>query len=203
MNAEFSVSPPVVLRGGRDYVHSTDLYTDLVAALASHGVATCREFDLKIKGKIVTQPRFDFYRGHSSPVGDKPSAIAKFWTATENWVAHVVPGLDPVASRKPYDESGIWLKVRQNGWSFEVCDCDGYTPIEVVTAVGVFAHKTLHPPGAGHRWLLAQISGKRMLAATERAFFRLDIARSMGPKMVQSNMSDANGLFGSMLFVLQ
>ena len=202
MNAAFSVYPPVALRGSRDYVHSTDLYSGLVAALESNGVASPCEFELKIRDRIVVRPRYDFYLGDSAPVGHKPLAVAKFKNANQTWTAHVAAGSDPAVSRKPYDESGIWSKVQQNASSFEVRDCHGYTPIEVVTAVAVLAHQTMYPPATGSRWLLAQISGRRMLAATENAYFRLDIARTIGPKMVQSNMCDSLGVFVTMLFFL-
>ena len=52
MKAEFSVCPPAVLRGSREYVHSTDLYADLVGALSSREINLTGEFELDRKSVV-------------------------------------------------------------------------------------------------------------------------------------------------------
>ena len=202
MKPVFSVNPVAMLRAQRDYVHSTDLYSGLVDALVSRGIQP-KGFDLKIKGRIVSQPRLDFFREDPPAPTERPSAAAKFDTTDGIWIVRVYAGNQPLVERRAYDESALWASVTHVDNSFEVRACVGYTPIEIVTAVGVLAHKTLFPPAPGTRWLLGQISAKRMLGEAELQHFRLDVAKTLGPKMTQSNMIDANGVFGKMLFILK
>lgn len=202
MSPEFSVWPVAVLRGQRDYYHSTDLYAELVAALKANGV-NASSFDLKVRDKITTQPRVDFYRTESPDTTERPAAIAKFGTPNGDWVACVSNGLDPILARKPYDESLVWSKIIRKGTCFEVSDCEGLSPIELITSLGVSAHKSLYPPLAGERWFLAQIVASRLLGSTDLEYSKVDVARQIGPKLTQSNLIDKKGIFGKMLFILK
>lgn len=202
MKPEFSVVIRGVFRGQRDYFHSTDLYDELVGALYDRGVEVT-SLDIKIKQKITSVPQVDFFRDELDDANTQAAAFAKFKSKSGTWLAVVSQGVEPITNRKPYNEAPVWGKITRNDAQFELTDCHSYSPIEIVTATAVHAHKTLLPPPIGERWLLAQIMADRLLGNTELEFFKIDIARRLGPKMTQSNMLDKTGIFGKMIFILK
>lgn len=201
MNA-FSVEPAAAFRGERTYYHSTDLYEAIVAALRSHGV-TATGFDLKIRDRIVTRPRLEFLEGTAAAAADEPAAQGRFTVGDTVWTVRVIAGGQPITERKPYDESGIWSRTTREGDAFVARDCRDAAPIEVVTAVGVLAHKTLFPPPVGQRWLLGQLTGSRLLGPQELDCCRVEVIRRVGSQMTQSTYADRHGVVGRMLFVLK
>jgi hypothetical protein len=201
MTAQFTVYPRAAFRAHRDYYHSTDLYEALVQSLRDHGVQATA-FDLRIRERIVNQPRIDFVRGEAAATGEL-AAMARFGQGATSWTAHVSSGSEPIADRKPYDEGPIWSRVEQFDNCLVAQDCVGVAPIEVVTAVAVLAHRKLLPPPPGARWLLAQISADRLLGEAELGYFKLELTRRLGPTMTQSRMVGREGAFGKMLFILK
>lgn len=201
MKPAFSVHPEPVLRGTRDYYHSTDLYEALVAGLAGQGIEPSA-FDLKMKERITGCPRIDFFG--DGPVDASPAlaAVATFEEGARRWLAHVCQEPDPIVARKPYDETAIWQRVWREDRAFVAEGCTGVSPIEVVTAVAVHAHRTVLPPVAG-RWLLAQMTARRMLGPSELDYFRFELGRQLGPNMTQSHLADRSGSFGKALFILK
>ena len=54
----FDVHEPVAeFRGARDYVHSTDLYDEIVRGAEALGLNFAGPVDLRIKARITRQPR--------------------------------------------------------------------------------------------------------------------------------------------------
>jgi len=202
MRPEFSIFLEASFRGNRNYFHSTDLYDSLLLALRNNGVEPTK-FDIKMHAKITTHPEIYFYRDTPINLENHPAAIAKFSTPKFSYVAFVMNGGASIEKFKPYDESTIWSKIMVENKCFEVNNCIDYSPIEVVTSVGVFAQKSLFPPPSGKRWLLAQIAANRLLGKTETEFFKLEVVRKLGPNLVQSNMIDQFGVFGKMFFILK
>jgi hypothetical protein len=198
----FRVEPAAAFRGERTYYHSTDLYEAIVASLQSRGVAATG-FDLKIRDRIVTQPCMEFQEGAPPGSGREPAAQGRFTAGEAVWNVRVVAGDRPITERKPYDESGIWSRTEREGDAFVARDCAGATPIEVVTATGVLAHKVLFPPPAGQRWLLGQLTGTRLLGPEELDYCRIDVVRRVGSQMTQATYADRHGVVGRMLFALK
>jgi len=69
----FVHAPVVMLRGSRNYVHSTDLYCELMAGAKAAGLAMIDGIvTLDIRSPITTQPEFHF--GESGPIGGAVAA---------------------------------------------------------------------------------------------------------------------------------
>ena len=202
MKPEFSISLDAAFRGQRDYFHSTDLYDGIISGLKDKGIEAT-SFDLKIHYKITTRPDIFFYRNSNPTLNEKPAAIAKFSSSQGDYTACVFNNGSLIQNTKEYDEANIWSKVMVNDNFFEVNDCLSYSPIEVVTSVGVFAHKFIFPPSSGERWLLAQITSSRLLEEADVRYFKLQLTRKFGPKLTQSNMIDKYGIFGKIIFILK
>lgn len=203
MKPDFCFQPAAFFRGQRDYYHSTDLYLALMKLLSESGVRPSG-FDLKLREKIVMTPMFEAYVDQPPVESAETAAIARLTDVVgRNWQVLIRPGVAPITARKHYDEATIWTKTRRVVDAFVAEGCEGVEPVEVVTAVGVLAHRTLFPTAPGQRWMLAQLQADRLLGPSELKFFRFEVRRQVGRGITESVMADANGSFGKMLFILR
>lgn len=192
--------PPAALRGSRDYVHSTDLYEEIVAGVTAAGLSFEAPIDLRIRAKIINRPRYEIMRAGSA-IGEA-AAICAFTSAGQEYMAVVTETEEPVTARKPYDEGPV---ARLSTIEDRTARLDGKTglrPIEAVTALAVHLHKTALPPPYGQRWMLGQLSIRRALADTETRRMALDIDRMIGKTTTRTRITACDGPIGTMLFVL-
>ena len=201
MKPEFMFEPTPVFRGSRDYYHSTDLYQSITSELERRNIRT-DSFDLVLRDKIINNPKVDFYRSASPPFSVRPAAIARFKIPGDSLIAIVSAYDSPIVQFKQYDESQIFSQIIRDGNRFEVSDCNSFSPIEIVTAVAVFAHKMLYPPVGDQRWLLARICCNRMLSNAEQVNCKVEVSRQLNSRLVESNLIDKSGIFGTLLFIL-
>lgn len=201
MTPEFTFQPTPVFRGSRDYYHSTDLYQSLASELERRNIRA-DSFDLTIRDKIINKPKVEFYRSESPPLSVRPAAIARFKIPGDSLIAIVSSNDSPIVQSKQYDESQIFSYIVRNGNKFEVSECNSFSPIEIVTAVAVFAHRTLYPPLDNQRWLLARICCGRMLSGSIQSRCKVEVSRQLNPRLVESKLIDNSGVFGTLLFIL-
>lgn len=192
--------PPAALRGSRDYVHSTDLYEEIIAAVATAGLSFEAPIDLRIRAKITNRPRYEIV-----PVGvavGDAAAICTFTSGGQEYMAVVTETNEAVTARKHYDESPAvqFSTVRARGALLH--GETGLKPIEAVTALAVHLHKTALPPPSGQRWMLGQLSIRRALADTETRHLALEIERMIGHTTTRTRITAIDGSIGTMLFVL-
>src|SRR5262245_56962985 len=154
---EFVHAPTFKFRGTRDYVHSTDMYMELLAGADAAGFSPIDGIvNLSIRRWITTQPEFHF----GENLQDKNAAPATFQLGTRTGViSGVIVATDrPVVGRNAYDESPIWSTARIDGNRAEITGDTGLRSIEVVTALCAFQHRQMYPPPVNKRWLLARLS---------------------------------------------
>lgn len=196
----FIHEPPAVFRGSRDYVHSTDIYEEIVAGAALANLGFEGPVDLRIRAKIMCRPRYVYF-----PAGDPVAEAAvtcAFRSGGMAYVAAVTETANPVVARKDYDESSVTRISKIDGRIARLDDETGLRPIEAVTALAVHLHKTALPPTAGQRWMLGQLSIRRPLAETETRWLVLHIDKLVGATMTRTRVDAQNGPLGTMIFML-
>jgi hypothetical protein len=198
---QFIFEPETRLRGTRDYVHSTDLYEQIVAGARAAGLSFHGPLDFRIRGKITHRPRFA-YQLASLPA-DPNVVTCTFTSGNENWMAVVSESDEIVTACKPYDEGPaakhsivVGLKASLNGQS-------GMRPIEALTALAVHLHKTSLPPPAGRRWMLGRLSTSRVLSERDGSLLTLDIDKQIGTSTTRTRITAHDGVIGSMIFILE
>jgi hypothetical protein len=191
--------PEALLRGGRDYVHSTDIYDQIMAGAAAAGLAPSGPFDLRIRAKIVRRPRYVF---HAGEVSERTAAAqARFSSEGAPWTVLVQEAGEPVVGRRDYDESPAARAAVISDRRAAISSRTGLQPIEAVTALAVYLHKTLFPPPSGRRWILGELNLVRPLMAADATTVAVEIERVSGP-LSRSRIEAADGALGQMLFVL-
>jgi hypothetical protein len=192
----------MAFRGARHYLHSTDLYAELIAGAAKHGRPVDGAIDIRFKRPIVTQVEFHF--DGDVEAEDSGAAEARFaiGVGDRTIFGRISATGSPVIDRKPYDEQRIWSRAQIADRSVSLAADSGCEPIEVVTALGVLLHNTVFPVAAGNRWLLARLSLLRPLRAADATGTSISIERSVGHSMTQSRLASSHGALGQMSFIV-
>lgn len=193
--------PPAAFRGTRTYVHSTDLYEEIMTGAGVAGLAPEGAVDLRIRAVITHRPRYLF---GSEPSPDTASAPATCVLHAAGVPVHitVTETDEPVSGRKPYDEGPAARHSRIEGRTARLDGETGLRPIEAVTALAVHLHKAALPPPDQRRWMLAQLATVRPLAAGDARRLTLVIERVVGGTMTRTRIEAADGVIGTMMFML-
>lgn len=198
--SRFIYEPPTALRGSRDYVHSTDIYEEIVNGAVLADLGFDGPVDLRIRRKIMCRPRYVYF-----PAGEavgEASVICSFKSGGVGYVAAVTETADPVMVLKQYDETPAARISRIEGRTARLDGETGLRPIEAVTALAVHLHKAALPPAAGKRWMLVQLSIRRPLAETETKWLGLYIDKLVGTTMTRTRIDAHDGPLGTMIFML-
>jgi hypothetical protein len=197
----FVHAPTFKFRGTRDYVHSTDMYIELLAGANAAGFSPIDGIvNLGIRRRITTQPEFHF----GVELEDKNVCPATFQLGTRTGVVFgaIVASNRPVVGRKPYDESPIWSEARVDGNRAEITCDTGLRPIEVVTALCTFQHRQMYPPPVEKRWLLARLSLVRPLRAQDARAVTISVDRTVGKSITRSTIRSPTERLGELDFIL-
>lgn len=197
----FEHRPPVAFRGSREYVHSTDLYEEIMAGAESAGHVVEGPIDLRIRTRLTRRPIYAF-----APLTDVPDkhapATCTFRSGAWQWSVTIRESAETVSARKPYDETLACRFSRIDGRTIELTAPTGMRPIECLTALGVALHKAALPPPVGKRWMLAQLTLARALIAEDASRMKVAIVKIVGGAITRSSVVASDGDIGSMVFVL-
>jgi hypothetical protein len=194
----FIHAPTFEFRGTRDYVHSTDMYTELLAGADAAGFSPIDGIvSLGIRRWIRTQPEFHF----GVELEDAPATF-QLGLRTGVISGAIVASDRPVAGRKTYDESPIWRMARLSSNCAEIVGDTGLKPIEVVTALCTFQHRQTYPPPVGKRWLLARLSLLRPLRPEDAKAITISVDRMIGKTMTRSSIRSPIERLGAIDYIL-
>jgi hypothetical protein len=198
--AEFSHEPAAAFRGSRNYVHSTDIYEEIVSGANLANLLPSGKIDLHIRRKIVSCPVYLFTR--EAFAREEDAAYANIELSGSEWLVRVVNTAQPVVASKAYNEQRIFDAsfIEQN--SIVLRQNIGMRPIEVVTALSVKLHKTLFPPGPLQRWLLGRLDVSRPLGKRDAEFMAIEIERRIGKNITRARVIAEEGAIGSLTFML-
>lgn len=201
MSSDFLYKPTAKLRGNRDYIHSTDIYQQILDGASSNGLQAGGGMDLRIKRKMTTRVVYR-YSNTASAESDLAGVVASIEINNEPWVVELRETGDPADGVKAYDEARI-CDASRLGDVDVLLDYDvGMQPIEVVTALAVHLHKRRFSPPQGLRWLLARLELKRLLRSEDASQMKISIDRRIGDKITRSRILAADGDIGAMTFML-
>ncbi len=196
----FMYEPEARLRGMRDYVHSTDLYEEIVAGAAQADLYFSGPLEFRIRAKVTHRPRYEF-----QPLGDAVGAnvaTCTFTSGSEAWVAVVSETDQLVVERKPYDEGPAAQFSTVKGMKAALVGPTLMRPIEALTALAVHLHKTALPPPSGQRWMLGQLTTTRALVPQDALLLTLEIDRQIGKSTTRTRITAHDGVLGTMIFIL-
>jgi hypothetical protein len=197
---EFSHEPAAAFRGSRDYIHSTDIYEEIIAGANVMGLVPSGQIGLQIRRKIVRRPIYLFSR-RALPE-EKDAAYANIGLSGSEWLVRVVDTAQPVEATKTYDEQRIFEASFIDEKAVFLRQNIGMRPIEVVTALSVKLHKTLFPPSPLQRWLLGRLQVSRPLSSRDAEYMAIEIERRIGRNITRARVIAEEGAIGSLTFML-
>jgi hypothetical protein len=197
----FVHTPDMKFRAARNYVHSTDLYEELLRGAEAAGLDIDGKIELKMRRLLRKQPEFRYVRSPENLSKDAPvefslSAAGVLWRGT------VCERDAPVVNRKSYDEAPIWMHAVPEGRTVRLDQETGMRPIEVVAALGVLLHRRQFPIAQDRKWYLARLDLLRPLVAHDARTVCLELTRNLGATMTRSAVSTVDGLIGHLDFIL-
>ncbi len=196
--------PPSALRGRRLYVHSTDLYADILAgAEALFGGPCDGALSLTLRTTFDRAPRI-LYRAHTRDAAGIADAVVEFslGVAQQRVDGWVVADGPQVTARKSYDEQPIWSAAVHDGDSVTLAHDPGAAPIEVLTALGVALLNRRLPPPTGRKWLLGRLQLGRPLRDSDSAALRLSLRANAKGDVARLNVAVGDEALGAMMFLL-
>jgi hypothetical protein len=201
--AGFVHAPFIALRGIRIYIHSTDLYDEiLVGARAAGWPPVDGAVELRCRLPITTQPAFHFDGEVPAPNTNAASASFQLEIAGRTGYGRIIATARQAIERKPYDEARIWAVARFGERTIEPSSDCGMSPIEVITALNVLQHNTLLPPTGGRRWLLARLSLVRPLVPADAVGIKITLDHVVSRTMTLSSVTTPNGRLGTIRYLM-
>jgi hypothetical protein len=198
---EFVYAPTMMFRGNRDYIHSTDIYGELISGASAAGLPPVDGMViLEIRTPLTRQPEFHF--GADEQAKLPGAAVFRLGIGNDFAFGVILPTERHVVGRRPYDEGRIASEARVKDWLVALNTDTGMSPIEVLTALAVFQHKTLFPPPTTKRWLLARLSLVRPLRPQDATAMNISLDRVVGKSITRSTVSVPNERLGNLDFVL-
>lgn len=192
--------PEAAFRGSRTYVHSTDLYEEIVRAITKAGLGFEGPIDFRMKSMIVKRPIYRISRTPEPMPG--AAATCAFSDAGARRLISIIETDQPIMLQKAYDESPVAIQAHVQDRSALLSGETGMRPIEAITALAVQMHKIVLPPPPVRRWMLAQLLIRRPLEPSETSRLALTIERLVGTGMTRTRVDAADGPLGSMVFIL-
>ena len=192
--------PPGVLRGVRNYVHSTDMYDSIMLGAEQANLSFEGPIELRIRSTILLQPRYIYLP--ASEHTPEAVAICKFKSGEKSFVSVVIETESHITVRRKYDESPVTNKSKIIGLTAQLKDETGLRPIESLTSLGVHLHKIALPPKAGERWVLGQLFIRRCLSELDSSCLYLSIDKNIGSTMTRTSIEAHDGTLGFMTFML-
>lgn len=197
--SRFIHEPPAALRGSRNYVHSTDIYEEIVKGAALANLGFEGPVDLRIRRKLVRRPRYTYIIA-GEPVGAAAVTCA-FQSRGTTYVVAVTETEDRVIERNAYDENWVVTNSAIEACTASIDGESGLRPIEALTALAVHLHKMALPPSVAQRWMLGQLSIRRPLAEAETRWLVLHIDKLIGATMTRTRIDAQDGPLGTMIFI--
>jgi hypothetical protein len=197
----FVHAPKVAFLASRNYVHSTDLYQELMAGARALGFDIDGPIELRIRRLITNQPEFHYAQSSKGLPSDSPGVFSLSASGIL-WHGVIFERDAPVVHRKPYDEMELWTHAVQDGEAilFEGKTC--MQPIEVVTALNLLLHRRLFSIAHDRKWFLTRIALRLPLLAEDARAVRIELTRTLGAKMTRSSIETGRGSIGSLEFML-
>jgi hypothetical protein len=193
---------PLALRfkGGRDYLHGTDIYDAVTNALLQRGGEPDGAFRMSIHRIARHQCAIIMIDAPGDAV--RPDeAVADFTLrGTEATLSGwLIETGDVVDIHYAYDEDAVVADMRLAGDAIVLDRTPDYRPIEVVVAMTKRLHYSVIPIEVG-RWMFTRLDLKRLLKDEDKADMRIELKNRLGHRLTRSRIECGGEHIGEIYF---
>lgn len=190
--AEQKIISCLPLKGGRTYLHGTDIFNWLCGILQARGVGLA-PFSLSFHRMIHSQLEL-VEEGKQPPEGSPAAVCAAEGFRGALYETEIVP-----TEKIPYDEDSIGRNCVVDGTTIRVQRPQQYTPIEVLVAMTKALHLT-HFAEEKRKWVFARLELAHALEESDRDSFEVKIIQSIQSRFTKSQIISHRGELGFIYF---
>lgn len=189
-------------KGGRDYLHGTDVYEDLASLAARELGSGIYRFQMALHRFFARQPDLHWSEDQQQPARPR-DAVADFSAAARarklsGWLSE---SGRPVGHRVEYDEDRIASRCSFARDSIRIEGETGFLPIEVAVSMTKVLHYRRMPPAAG-RWIFTKLDLRRLLAAADAAALSIVLRDNLHGRLTKSDILARGEAVGAIYFSL-
>jgi hypothetical protein len=188
-------------RGDRDYLQGTAIYDAVVeATLAAFPGSADATGMIAFHRLLPTQP--DLWLagpGDDTPPPATPATSFGFEGRDGRIRGWLLDTSRPVLRREAYDEEAIRSVTRLAGEGIALLRDPGCTPIEAAVALTKFLHHAVLPM-PGRKWLFTRLDFARPLRDSDLAGMAVALRSNIHGRVTRSDLSNADGVLGSIYF---
>jgi hypothetical protein len=188
-------------KGGRDYLHGTDLYSAIVGHVGEK-ISDLSRFELFIHKVIRKQCDIAIYK--SDEEFTKPDNAVAFYAAYSSDKSGlrgcIIENDSPVECRYEYDEAKVERLCTVNGQMIKMEGDSGYLPVEVAVSMTKQLHQALFPLAEGEKWVFTRLELGRLFDDADALRLRIELLRNMNNNLTKSRMTSGSEEIGHIYF---
>lgn len=175
-------------KGGRDYIHGTDVFNGIQSAVQQHYGSSAYVKSLVFRS-ISKTCGVIFLQCDKVPEGFVVSANFKVVTGDEEIIGLFATYEEPVIEHKGYDENLVMTTalIDEEGQFIHQTHKTVFTSIEEAVALTKFLHNKLLLPPQG-AWMFTMIDVKDSSFLGSNELFKVKLKQNLGGKMTRSEL---------------
>lgn len=188
-------------KGGRDYVHGTDMYNTIVEQIMSNNP--------KLADGAFTMAIHDIVRGQcklaysdsadQAPKPENSKVEFSFTSCAARIIGWLVETEEAISERYEYPESEIIRKCAIDGDSVRIDKKTPYTAIEVLVAINKHLHLSTFPDADG-KWFFTRLELDRLLRLEDTSNVQLNLVKNMRNRLTKSEIVSNGQKIGHIFF---
>lgn len=188
-------------KGGRDYVHGTDMYNTIVERISAANP--------EVAGGTFTMTIHDIVRGQCQLVYSDWTAQAlkpenskvefSFASGATRIIGWLVETAEAVTERYEYPESEIIQKCFVDGKTVKIDSETPYSAIEVLVAINKHLHLSVLQNAVG-KWFFTRLELERLLRPEDASRFQLELVKNMHNRLTKSEILSDGRRIGHIFF---
>ena len=182
--------PSPAFKGGRTYVHSTDLYPILLDTIDTH-IPGLKVGAIKFTYRQLLTTRPDLFisdPGNNFGPPKNPATLCQLETQYGKIHAYFKATDQPISRNVDYDEASIDSAVKLDGKTIRISGEIRLTSIEVATSLGRRLHDGLAPQAPGLKWLLAKLELDRPFVENDATGLSITLTTRLGEHLTRSTI---------------
>jgi len=192
-----TVSLNLAFKGGRDYLHGTDMYDAIIDSLRNAAPLLVQApFSMSIHEFARSQCDLLYtIAPDCCPKPDDGRVEFSLASGVSGWLRETGR---PVQESRPYPEDEIVASSKIEGNAIVAGALDTFSAIEILVANTKRLHSTLR--GSEEKWAFTRLDLERPLERSDADGFKIELSSALGNRLTKSIVSTGRQVLGHIFF---